>query len=161
MTTRPVENRLNLWILDEILAENDKKNQEFFLDKIDEAPYLHTHLPVGKAAGQRSNHPQLSPLSSPARPQRPAYHVLQACGMRLFVVGHTAHAVPPRRPYQEEQMTDQPTCPVCAQPAVEVTERTKRGIATAECVCPNEHLWSTRWLLPLVPLDPLPDQEAS
>lgn len=160
MTTRPVENQANLWTFDEILAHNNKKNEEFFLDKIDEAPYLHTDMPVGKAAGQRADNPPL-PGVLPCSSTRPAYHVLQACGMRLFVVGHTAHAVPPRRPDQEEQMTDQPTCPVCNQPAADVTHRTKRGIATAECVCPNEHLWSTRWLLPIVPLDPLPDQEAS
>ncbi|MBM0124568.1 hypothetical protein [Pimelobacter simplex] len=58
-------------------------------------------------------------------------------------------------------MTNHPRCPICNQPATDVTKRTRRGIATAECVCSNEHLWSTRWLLPIVPLDPLPDQEAS
>ncbi|WP_377322639.1 hypothetical protein ACFJIY_24515 [Pimelobacter simplex] len=58
-------------------------------------------------------------------------------------------------------MTEKPICPVCTQPAADVSQRTKRGIAVAECICPNEHLWSTRWLLPTVPLDPLLDQEAS
>lgn len=58
-------------------------------------------------------------------------------------------------------MTNQPTCPVCQQPATDTTKRTKNGVAFADCICPNEHLWSTHWLLPTVPLDPLPTQEAS
>lgn len=67
---------------------------------------------------------------------------------------------PPRTADPEELTMTDPTCPVCREPAADTTERTKRGIAYADYICPNQHLWHSHWLLPAIPVDP-PDQEAS
>lgn len=46
-------------------------------------------------------------------------------------------------------MIDQPLCPVCQEPAVEEVRRLRRGIGSADYLCPNEHIWTTRWLVPV------------
>lgn len=58
-------------------------------------------------------------------------------------------------------MAHTPLCPTCQQPAADVSERTRRGVRYADCICPNAHPWQLHWLLPTVPIDPPADQEAS
>lgn len=145
--------RRKLWTL----VDYTNKIKEFVYYKSDEAKYLHSPETPRKSAGQRAVSTLLPTFFPRGIPQLSPDPV----DKRLFNVEAATHPDPPAQPTTEDPMTNHPRCPVCNHPATSTTHRKKAGVAFADCICPNEHLWSTHWLLPIVPLDPLPDQEAS